>query len=336
MISHSAEETLDKEVEKEDTEYGFTWVKMDDRFYIRNEEVDFKMVSGNIVEKLKNEATKSSVKELISEVDNKKPEAGRVLQGMYDDGFIREGEPVKRIDPPDDIRLWPQLLFSGLLYLILGAAYWITLNRFRGSGLNDPFNYLPDVIFITIPIVLAGIAIHELGHYIVSRQQGLGPSFGLSVINGFVPVIVTRTLGGWALPRNRRVWISLSGPVAGLLWASFAFLVYYFVWPTPGLALAGLICYIVQVNSILPIFHGDGYLILLDLLDSPNLKTRGLEDLRNKKLSWHSTYVFLSYGTIFALVAVEITIGYLVGDYLGMLTIIALVSIGVAQQFRSN
>lgn len=317
MLPFSTRTSIETEVEDSDTEYGFTWVSVDGNYRLRAPGDQFKSVPKVVIETLKAEASDTSVEALIAETAEKDAGAANVIREMVEEDYIREGAPIERLRPPDDIRLWPRALGVGLLLCIAGALWIETLSRLARPILDDPLWYLLGTAPVAIPLVVGSVAIHEYGHYVTAWKQGLDPSFGASVINGVLPSVVTRTHGGWSLPRNRRMWNTLAGPASGLVWTLGVFTLYYTVWPHPGIAVAGVACFNFQIAALSPLFHGDGYLLMTDYLDEQNLRTRGIRDLRNRRPSWSAAYAAVSYGLVICMFAVNLVIGYLLGDFLG-------------------
>lgn len=318
MFSPSDRTPLETEIEKADTRYGFTWVSIDGKYRIQTPDKQFKEVPKVVIDTLREKASDTSIDELIDETAEQDSGAAKVLREMYEEGFIREGVPVERVRPPDDIRLWHRALGVGLLMGLAGILWFDALRTLAQPILDHPFEYLLYNAPPAIPLILGSAVVHEFGHYYTAWKQGLDPSFGASVINGVIPAVVTRTHGGWSLPRNRRMWNTLAGPAYGLVWTLGVFALYHTVLAHPALAIAGVICFNLQFIAIVPIFHGDGYLLMTDCLGEQNLRTRGLEDLRNGRPSWPAAYAALSYGVVILQYGVSLVLGYLVGDVRGV------------------
>lgn len=334
--------TLEEEVEETDTQYGFTWVSIEGKYRIRTPDKQFKEVPKVVVDTLREKAPDVPIEELIAETAERDSGAANVLREMYEEGFIREDTPVSRVRPPEDIRLWHRTLVVGILLGLAGVLWFDALTMLAQPIRENPFSYLLSTVPFAIPLILCSFLVHEFGHYYTAWKQGLDPSFGVTVINGVVPAVVTRTHGGWCLPRNRRMWNTLAGPGYGLVWTLGVFALYHTVVPHPALALAGVICFNIQVFALIPLFHGDGYLLMTDYFDQQNLRTRGLEDLRNKRVTWPATYAVLSYGIVIVELAVSLVIGYAIGDLrgagitLGVTTAIYVESwLGLVERLRS-
>lgn len=342
MLPFTERTTLETEVEKTDTRYGFTWVCTNGKYRIRSPDDQFKQVPKVVIDTMKERATDTSIDELIAETAEQDSGAADVLREMDEKDFIREDASVERVRPPDDIRLWHRALGVGVLLCLTGALWIETISRLAGPFLDHPIRYLLDSIPVLIPVVICSVVVHELGHYYAASKQGLDPSFGVSVVNGVVPAVVTRTHGGWSLPRNRRMWNTLAGPAFGLFWTLCVFTLYYTLWPHPGIAVAGFLCFNLQFAALNPLIHGDGYLLMTDLLDERNVRTRGITDLKERRPTWQAAYAAISYGFAIVGFVVNLAVGYLVGDFLGSVTVLcAIVCIyaeshfGVAGRLRA-
>ena len=317
MFSLTDRTTLETEVEQSDTRYGFTWIAIDGRYRIRTPDDQFKQVPKLVIDTLREKADDTPIEDLIAEAAERDSGAADTLREMYEEEYIRKGAPVERVLPPDDVRLWYRVL-AVVALMCLGGALWVeAILTLAQPVLDNPFGYLIDTVPLAIPLVLCSVVVHEFGHYYTAWRQGLDPEFGMSVINGVVPAVVTRTHGGWALPRNRRMWNTLAGPGFGLVWTLGVFGLYHAVLPHPSLAIAGVICFNYQLAALNPLFHGDGYLLLMNYLDERNIRTRGITDLRERRPTWQAAYAAASYGLVGLGFLTNVVIGYLLGDSLG-------------------
>lgn len=324
MISPFGRLAFDTELEETDTEFGFIWIHVDGNYLLCTPDDQFKSVPEVVIDTLRAKSTEQPVEELIDEAVEKDAGAAETIREMYERGFLREGAPVERVHPPEDISLWPRVVGVGVLLCLTGVLWVDVLSALAGPIIENPLSYLLGPAIFAIPLILGAVAVHEFGHYYASWRQGVDPSFGASVINGVIPAVVTRTHGGWQLPRNRRMWNTLAGPTCGLVWTLGVFALYYTVLSHPGVAIAGIICFNLQFASLLPIYHGDGYLLMTDFLDEQNLRTRGLADLERRRPTWAAAYAALSYGVVIVAFFVNLVIGYLVGDVLGAAIVLCL------------
>jgi len=123
-------------------------------------------------------------------------------------------------------------------------------------------------IALWLPVVLAGVLIHELGHAFAVRRRGLEPAIELHGFGG-----VTSWRGATALPPAQRALVSAAGPAVGVAVGAAA-LVLARLLP-PGSPLLGeLMQYVVWVNlgwgllNLLPILPLDGGMIVGSLAEA--------------------------------------------------------------------
>jgi len=318
MTIRLSADTLTKTVEETDTQFGFIWGTIEDEYFLRTPDRQYKGVSRHVVETLRDEAPETPIDELIAQVEEQRSAAADILREMHEEGYIREDAPIERMVPPDDIELWPRLLASALLVLVVGAVWAYTITLLPGPAFDDPLGYAVEAAVMTAVVLAIALVVHEQGHYHTAARQGVEGTVSVSVVNGIVPAVITRTNDSWALPRNRRIWISLAGPMYGVAWTLAVFGIYYTVWPHPAVAIAGLLCFGNQLAPLFPIYHGDGYFIVSDVLGERNIRTRGLEHLKSARLSWSAAYVAVSYGLIIGLFVANLLIAFFVADWWGV------------------
>jgi putative peptide zinc metalloprotease protein len=121
--------------------------------------------------------------------------------------------------------------------------------------------------------------IHELGHaYTATRYGARVPSMGVSFLVMF-PVLYTDTTGAWRLTsRKQRLAIDCAGVTAELMVASLSTLAWVML---PDGALRSVVFILATSSWIMslsinlnPFMRFDGYYVLADLLDVPNLQPR--------------------------------------------------------------
>jgi putative peptide zinc metalloprotease protein len=121
------------------------------------------------------------------------------------------------------------------------------------------------------------LASHELGHALAAKHAGRGvPTAGFLVYFG-IPSVFIDTSDVWMAGRRARLITTSAGPAAGLVLAGATQLVGLAV---PGLApLAFKLTFAWYLNALFnlnPFLALDGYYLLMDWLEIPNLRTRGL------------------------------------------------------------
>ena len=139
--------------------------------------------------------------------------------------------------------------------------------------------------------ILFSKLIHELGHGLTAEWYGLRvPTFGV-VFMFFWPVLYTDTSDAWRLrSRNARLWIGSAGVIAETILAIIAS--FCWLWLPEGLpkAIAFTIAvttwgmtFLVNLN---PFMRFDGYFLLSDAWDIPNLQARAFELGRGYLRAW--------------------------------------------------
>ncbi len=208
---------------------------------------------------------------------------------------------------------WTNIMFirlplfdpDGLLKLLLpvarllispfGAALWVAVAavavklaiehfpalRLQTQGVLSLSN-LP-LLYLSLILIKA---LHELGHaFAVRRFGGEVHTLGVMFLI-FNPLPYVDATSAWAFRSKwRRVLVGAAGMIAELFVAAVA----VFVWANTGSgtihALAYNVIFVASVSTILfnvnPLMRFDGYYILSDLLDIPNLNAQAVQHLRH-------------------------------------------------------
>lgn len=133
--------------------------------------------------------------------------------------------------------------------------------------------------------------LHELGHAFACRVFG-GEVHNMGVmLLVFSPVPYVDVTSAWAQrERWKRVWVGAAGMYVELFIAALA----TFVWSQTGAGLVNTLAYnvmfVASVSTLLfnlnPLLRFDGYYILSDLMDAPNLHLRSNAQLTNWSERW--------------------------------------------------
>jgi putative peptide zinc metalloprotease protein len=137
-------------------------------------------------------------------------------------------------------------------------------------------SYLLGAVVLLLLNVLA-LACHELGHALATKHAGREvPAAGFLVYFG-IPSVFVDTTDVWMAGRRARMLVTAAGPATGLVLAGTAQLVGLAV---PGLApLAFKLAFAWYLNVLFnlnPFLALDGYYLLMDWVEIPNLRARGL------------------------------------------------------------
>ena len=122
-------------------------------------------------------------------------------------------------------------------------------------------------------------ALHELGHAVVCKRHGVRcPDIGLFMILG-APCVYCDVSESWQLPsRWQRAAVAAAGMYVELVVATLAAWVWMLTIEGPVNTVALQTMFVCSISTVLinanPLMRFDGYYILSDVLDEPNLRGR--------------------------------------------------------------
>lgn len=158
--------------------------------------------------------------------------------------------------------------------LILAAAHWSDLTTNMLDTLLTPHNLV--LVWLLFPLIKAA---HEFGHaFAVKAFGGEVHEMGVMLLV-LTPVPYVDASSAWAFPEKwRRVIVGAAGMMVELLIASAALFIWLNVEPGTVRTLAYNTILIAGISTVLfngnPLLRFDGYYILADLIEIPNLRTR--------------------------------------------------------------
>ena len=174
------------------------------------------------------------------------------------------------------VTLYLILLLAGILALVNRADDLFQ----QSAGILAPGN----LFLLYIGFIIAKL-VHELGHASVCKYYG-GEVHTLGImLLMFAPMPYVDASSSWGF-RNRmqRVFVGFAGVLSELSVAAVAALIWANTAPGTLNALAYNVIFASSVSTVLfnlnPLLRFDGYHILVDLLDVPNLYQRSREQLR--------------------------------------------------------
>ena len=191
------------------------------------------------------------------------------------DGFLTALAPWFRwCFGPVGAALW---LATMLPAMVLAAQHWEELTHNLSDRVLSSSNLL--VMLAVYPVVKL---LHELGHgFAVKRWGGAVRELGLMFLI-FAPVPYVEASSSAAFPsKYRRALVAAAGMLVELFLAALA--LYVWLLAEPGLlrAVAFNVMVIGGVSTVVvngnPLLRYDGYYILSDLIEMPNLAQRGLD-----------------------------------------------------------
>ena len=169
---------------------------------------------------------------------------------------------------------------------VVAAALKLVVDRFDMATSQAQGILAPDNLFLLYTGLVVVKSLHEFGHALVCRRFG-GEVHTMGVmLLIFTPLPYMDATSSWSF-RSRWQRALVGG--AGMLTEVFIAALATFVWAQtgPGVvhSLAYNMMFIASVSTVLfngnPLLRFDGYYILSDLLDIPNLTTRSKKHLRH-------------------------------------------------------
>jgi putative peptide zinc metalloprotease protein len=134
----------------------------------------------------------------------------------------------------------------------------------------DPAIISPASLALLPVLFYANMPIHEFGHIAACRNSGLkhgGVGFGFYFI---MPVMYADITNIWLANKERRIIANMGGIFSELLYASVLVII-YLLTQNPIFYIAGLSIALFVVFELNPFVRFDGYWILSDLTNTPNL-----------------------------------------------------------------
>ncbi len=189
--------------------------------------------------------------------------------------------------------LFSPWVFAACVLLFLSALVLLTV-RFDSLVARLPefraFFSLQNLPLIGLSIVIAKV-LHELGHALTCRRYG-GECHEMGVmLLVFTPVLYCNVSDAWMMPNRRhRIWITAAGMCVELVLASICTFLWWFSEPGLLNTMCLNIMFVCSVSTVLfngnPLLRYDGYYILSDLVEVPNLREQSFAVVRRSLCRW--------------------------------------------------
>jgi len=174
--------------------------------------------------------------------------------------------------------MWTKTTLWISMAIIVSAVVVFILNADRIQPVMLHFFSLHNIALLWVTTILIK-SIHEFGHGLTCKHYG-GEVHEVGVmILIFTPYFFVNVTDSWVMPkRSHRIWVSAAGIYVELILAAFA----TFAWALsqPGF-IEQLLYNVIIIASISTIFFNanplmrfDGYYIMTDLLEVPNLQSK--------------------------------------------------------------
>jgi CRP-like cAMP-binding protein/Zn-dependent protease len=177
-------------------------------------------------------------------------------------------------------------LILGAVVALGGFVAFLDLVASRHFSITGRSLALGFLILLVLNYLLTFV--HETGHAVVLTHYGRKiKSAGFMIYFGS-PAFFVESSDGLMLDRRERIVQSFAGPYAEMLLAGVASIL---VWSFPGWIVShtlyqfAVLNYVVLFMNLVPMLELDGYFILSDLIQVPDLRPRSLRFVRHDM--WH-------------------------------------------------
>lgn len=223
---------------------------------------------------------------------------------------------------PGGAILWCLVVIYGFLQLALNWQHFVTAQISSFSAYDLVWYALAWVVLKTL---------HELAHSIVCKRYGGNVQSTGVLMLLFIPLPYVDVSSSWRFETKwKRILTAAAGILAELFIAAIACCIWVSVDPGPWKYHAGNVIVTATISTLMfninPLMRFDGYYIVSDLLDIPNLATHGKGYLKSffkwvyfgtdvkklQEIGWRALVVKL-YGVLamgwFFLIAIGLSIG---------------------------
>jgi hypothetical protein len=176
------------------------------------------------------------------------------------------------------------LLWATAIFIIISAVLFA--GRFVSIfGHKSNFQILGSSVvgfFFYFFVALAPvIAIHEISHGLALAHYGGEPGEMGTGLFYFGPMFYIETTDAYTLKKRQRIMVSLAGNISTLLIGSIVVFILLFVtFPQPAeliVTMVAFYCFDAALINFAPAFETDGYGVLTDALNMPNLRPESYE-----------------------------------------------------------
>ena len=176
-----------------------------------------------------------------------------------------------------------------VMFLVLAAAGWLMLHYEQAMAKAPSlWSFLDPANWMTLGIVIAGSKLlHEFGHaYSFKRFGGEVHEIGVMIFF-FMPTMYCNTSDSWMLQNKwARIAIALGGVYVELVIFSIATFVWWFAGPGYVQNIAINLMFVCSLSAVVingnPLLKYDGYFVLSDLVEIPNLQKDSSDQIRRQ------------------------------------------------------
>lgn len=174
------------------------------------------------------------------------------------------------------------VFYTLLLFSSIFISY-IIISNFQSIkwGIENEFSLKFIFYFLAFGVLMV---FHELGHATACRKFGaqhgdIGFGFYL-----FMPVLFADVSDIWKLPSSQRIIVNFAGIYFEMILASIL-LVLYIIFEDISLLIVPCLLMLNTLYNLNPLIKFDGYWVLSDLINEPNLQRTAMASLKSAWLS---------------------------------------------------
>jgi CRP-like cAMP-binding protein/Zn-dependent protease len=175
----------------------------------------------------------------------------------------------------------PAVLVLLIVTSVIGLGFFVNLVRDQQFAIAGRSLAIGFIVLIVLDYVM--VFCHELGHALVIVHNGRRiRSAGFQIYFGS-PAFFVESSDGLMMDRRQQIIESFAGPFAQLVLAGIASII---AASFPGWILSetmykfAVLNYLVVIMNLIPLLELDGYYILADLIEIPDLRERSLVFMR--------------------------------------------------------
>jgi putative peptide zinc metalloprotease protein len=181
------------------------------------------------------------------------------------------------------------IIFSSIMFAGQFAVIFADADSFRILG-----STVVGFFFYSFIVLGPSVAIHEMAHGLALIHYGGSPGEIGTGLFYFSPMFYIDATDAWTLSRRQRLMVMMAGNISTLLIASIIVAI-GFVFPYPAsishlLYMTAFFCFYATLMNMAPPFETDGYYVLADLVNVPNLRQKSygyVKSLFKKALGMH-------------------------------------------------
>jgi putative peptide zinc metalloprotease protein len=181
----------------------------------------------------------------------------------------------------------PALILMGLIAAtgFVCFIYLLAAGEYHMFRVNDSYGLGILVLLIASFIVLFW---HESGHGLACKSFGRRiRKAGMMFYYGN-PAFFIDVSDMWMAPRGHRIWVSLAGPAVNMLVGSILAIITILLPPSTAaqvLFVSAFAAYLNTISNLNPLLELDGYYVLIDLLQTKQLRKKSFEFVKKDLLS---------------------------------------------------